>query len=192
MRLIDGDGGGDGALPMEVGASGLRSIPQTVPSPRRIPNRSAFGELRHVVHTEVPLDSIEDRFFSAHSERIIADVVTERLDEEFPDKRFYLKKELVRDIMSSIFSTSQPSEIGSIGTRGTVALQGKDYVGELLDKTTNALITTIANEQNMIQNNEKLSAWDAVLGESNRHGLRAHPKVKINHRRPEQRISMRY
>lgn len=148
-------------------------------------NGSFLSDMRHVIPQEVEIGSTEDGFFSAASEKLVADMVTAQLDAQFPEKKFFLKKELVRGVMASIEKSSMPSEVGLFAVRG-------NYMFELLDKAVNFLVSSIATEQRTVENNESLTVWDTILSESNRHGLRAHSKVKINEKKMPSKISMRY
>jgi hypothetical protein len=152
---------------------------------KNAPNASFLSDLRYVTPQEVTRGSTEDDFFSAASEKLVADMATEQLNAQFPEKEFFLKKELVQGVMASIEKSSMPSEIGIFAVRGS-------YLFELLDKSVNFLVSSIATEQRTIENNEALSLWDTVLSDSNRHGLRSHAKIKINEKKMPSKISMRY
>lgn len=71
--------------------------------------------------------------------------------------------------------------------------QQRNDITMIVDRAINIIVTQIRNEYEMAENNRKLTIWDSVLGDFNKHGLRAHPPIKIRKGGPERfQFHMRY
>lgn len=62
--------------------------------------------------------------------------------------------------------------------------QRNDY-SYIVDKTISLLVRGIKTEEEMIQQNEKLTVWTTILGDFNDQGLRSHDVLKIREKRPD-------
>jgi len=86
--------------------------------------------------------------------------------------------EVITNVMSDVIDKHTP-EIGDIYTRYTIPLKDpRNDISNLNDRVVNIIVNTIVNEQDQIKWNESLTIWDTVLGNFNRHGLRAHSIIR--------------
>ena len=64
---------------------------------------------------------------------------------------------------------------------------------DIIGKTIEVITYTMRNQIEMTANNNKLSVWDNLFGDFNKHGLRAHPNIKLRERHPDYMLfNMRY
>lgn len=88
-------------------------------------------------------------------------------------------------VLSSVYENFRP-ETGDIYTRYNIPTEGGgNYVQRMIDEVINIITTDVKVNLGMDQSNSKLSIWTTVLGDFNKHNLRAHPKIKLRERRPQ-------
>ncbi len=118
------------------------------------------------------------------------------LKEMYPERPSVLVTEpVIQGLLFSVFEDHKQNfrRVGDIYTRyiQPIELQRND-VQEILEKVVRTAVNQIRTEWQTIENNQKLTVWNTLYGEHNPEGLRAHPTIKINHRRPPTQIHMRY
>ena len=81
-------------------------------------------------------------------------------------------------VLDNLYQGFTPS-VGDIYTRYNIPTNCPiDRVNELSNQAIEVIVDDITVNIGMEQQNEKLSLWDTVLGEHNRHGLMPHSKIK--------------
>ena len=92
--------------------------------------------------------------------------------------------ETIGSVLRQVFNAYTP-HIGDIHSRFVVSGEySRDDIRDIVDRCIEIIVTQTKNEIITRQQNSKLSIWNSVLGEANDLGLRAHPPLKLNNRRP--------
>jgi hypothetical protein len=98
-------------------------------------------------------------------------------------------------VLNNVYHGYRPST-GNIASRYIIPQGGNSTGGmfqEMIDQTIEIIYSFLCNEYQIVENNTKLTAWTAVLGEFNEHGLRAHGPLKMRERRIQpMQFNMRY
>lgn len=81
-------------------------------------------------------------------------------------------------VMSNIAANWNP-RTGDIYTRYVIpAAEPRDDLENMNGQVVTVIVNAIRQETEQRELNGRLSVWDSVLGDFNRHGLRAHPILK--------------
>ena len=118
---------------------------------------------------------------------IIQQKITQLLEGVGPSGRsIIVPLDKIAHVLNQVYNSNNP-QVGDIYSRYTLPSLSinRDDITEIVDRTINIIVTSIRNEYEMIKCNNKLSIWDSVYGDFNRHGLRAHPPIKVRKRRSE-------
>lgn len=92
--------------------------------------------------------------------------------------------ETIAHVLSSVYQSQRP-EVGDIYSRYIIDCKNdRNDVQQIIDRSIAIIVSQIRNEYGMIENNEKLSIWNALYGDFNPMGLRQHPPIKIRKKRP--------
>lgn len=99
--------------------------------------------------------------------------------------------ETIAHVLNQVYSSRRPM-VGSIFSRYIQETPENDRndVREMYDRTINIIVSQIRNEYEMIANNRKLTVWNALYGDFNTQGLRAHAPIKLRHRRPNPALGL--
>lgn len=134
------------------------------------------------------------RLFTKTTLRVIQQKTSEYLSGiQQNGKRVIPSERVVVAAMYGIFKNFHPTT-GDIYGKYLVTDQiGRDDYSYIVDQTISLLVQGIRDEMGMVENNQKLTIWNTVLGDFNAHGLRQYPPLKINNKRPDPMLfHMRY
>lgn len=151
------------------------------------------NKLRYVGWTDTDNnDEFYNAFFSVETMKYISKRVTQNLN-GLKSKPIVVGKDTIGHVMSQIYDDRRP-KIGDIITRYTIEDDKVvSLLQELIFRCIELITSTIRDEIEIIQNNEKLSIWTTVLGDFNKEGLRSHDKIKIRNKHPQMMaINMNY
>ena len=125
------------------------------------------------------------RFYSDQTVNIINKKVTELTRGIDPkNRKIIIPTERITEAMDAIFSSYRPS-VGDIHSRYIVpSIAPENRMQDMIDQTIEIIVSHVRNEQEMSQNNSKLTAWVQIYGDFNTNGLRAHDIIKIQEKRP--------
>jgi|OM-RGC.v1.022194365 hypothetical protein len=102
------------------------------------------------------------------------------------DRPILVTPDVIGNVLSSVIETHKP-QVGSIYSRYIQAEQPvRNDVQEIINRTIEIITSTIRNEYEMIENNKRLSVWNALLGDFNHLGLRSHAPIKLRKKRTQQ------
>jgi hypothetical protein len=119
--------------------------------------------------------------------------ITQLLEGVSPDGRpIIVPLKTIGNVLYQCYESHRP-QVGDIYSRFTQSENTRDDVRDIVDRTINIIVSQIKNEYEVIDNNSKLSIWNTVYGDFNKHGLRQHPQIKVRKRRPStMQFHMRY
>lgn len=127
-------------------------------------------------------------FFSQKTINIISKKVTELLMGVDPNNRpIIVPDDKIAYVMQSIYQNFTPSRAGDLYTRYTIPSGSNDlnYVSQLINQVIAVIYTDVKTNLEMEANNKKLTIWTTVLGDFNTEGLRSHPVIYTQKRRPD-------
>ena len=106
---------------------------------------------------------------------------------------YVVADEVIANVMSTAYATYRPQ----LGDGYFMLTQPQEHPRNdpktLTDIVIEIIYDYIVNEEQMKQNNEKLTIWTTVYGDFNEHGLRQHPVIKVNDRNINKvRFNMNY
>ncbi len=92
--------------------------------------------------------------------------------------------ETIGSVLSQCYESNKP-KVGDIFSRYIQQdiEAGRNDVRDIVDRAITIIVGQIKNEYETIENNKKLSVWNALLGDFSKEGLRAHPPIKLNRKR---------
>ena len=127
-----------------------------------------------------------NKLFSKQNVDMISKQVSLLLDGVDPQGRqiIYPDDKIVH-VLNQLYENSKGKKIGDIFSRFHISGtdQARDDVLEINQQTINLIYTTIKNEIEMIECNNKLDKFDTIFGDHNRLGLRRHPKIYATRQR---------
>lgn len=128
-----------------------------------------------------------DFLFSQKNLDYLSNTITEALDGVDPEGRdIIVPKERICEVLNSMYTNSTRPNIGSIHSKDVIpAIGTRNDILEINNQTISVIVSYIRNEIEMTENNKKLTVWTQLYGDFNKHGLRAHPPIKIKKRRPQ-------
>lgn len=105
---------------------------------------------------------------------------------------------VIQNVLENLFVHNRPQAIGDIYSR--FHMVGKDLdcqrafdVNKMVQSTIEVIYNYIKNEHDMAECNKNMTTWNALYGEYNDQGLRAHPPIKTLKKRPmPMQFEMRY
>jgi hypothetical protein len=105
---------------------------------------------------------------------------------------------VIQNVLENLFIHNTPQAIGDIYSK--YHMVGKDLdckrandVSKIVQETIEVIYNYIKNEYEMIDCNNNMTAWNALYGAQNPHGLLAHPPIKVLEKRPmPMQFEMRY
>lgn len=136
----------------------------------------------------------EKELFSPKNTKIISAKITELLEGVDPKgRKILISDKTINFVMSNLYTNFVPRDTGNIHSRYIIP----DYdvppgYQDIIDQTIEIIVEDVKNDIGITENNRKLSIWNTVGGDFNPHGLRHHPPIKINHKKPRSSISMMY
>lgn len=105
---------------------------------------------------------------------------------------------VIQNVLENLFVHNTPQAIGDIYSRyhmvgADLDCQRAFDVSKMLQETIQVIYDYIKNEYEMIECNNNMTAWNALYGTHNEHGLLAHPPIKVLEKRPmPMQFEMRY
>ena len=116
----------------------------------------------------------------------ISTKISQLLDGVVPETKIVYPDIRIREVIGQIFYNSKRPDIGSIASKDIIPNeQARNDIRFIIAQTIEIITKTLRTELEMIENNKKLSIWNSVYGDFNEKGLRAHPPIKIRHKRPQ-------
>lgn len=88
-------------------------------------------------------------------------------------------------VISQIYDNYQP-QTGDIYSRYIIPTTNKfdTYVQDIIAQSIEVITSSVRNNLEMEENNEKLTIWTTVYGDFNAHQLRQHAPIKVLNKRP--------
>jgi len=126
-------------------------------------------------------------YYSQDTITTISHKITQLLMGVDPDNRpIIVPDRTICNIMSWVYDGYRPAT-GDIYGRYTVPNnEPTNHVNDMINQVINIIVTDVRVNLETEQNNAKLSIWTSVLGDGvNDSGLRAHPPIKLRHKRPQ-------
>jgi len=125
------------------------------------------------------------QYFSQDTVNLISKKVTQLLQGVEPENRpILVPDETIVSVMSTIYYNFRPTTGDIYGRYNIPSHEQQSYVQSMIDQVIEVITSQIRNEYGFIENNSKLTIWTTVYGDFNKFGLRQHPPLKINHRKP--------
>ena len=127
------------------------------------------------------------RFFTQGTINMISAKVSQLLDGVDPQNRkIIVPDRTIANVMDSIYTNYRPRTSDIYGRYNVPSGDTcNDYITDMTDQVIEFIYSDVRNNLEMDQNNEKLSAWNTVLGDFNSNNLRSHPVIKIREKRPQ-------
>jgi len=146
------------------------------------------NNMRYALHQQGNIQPDVKILFTAEVFKKISSIVTDLLQGVHPEGNpIVVSNRVIGHMLSTVYSQERTntSHGRNIYSKYIIPSNLTNYnvLSTIIDKTINSLTEYIKNEYEMIETNKKLNVWDSVLGDSNRHGLRAHPPIKTRERR---------
>jgi hypothetical protein len=138
--------------------------------------------------------TFEKNVYSPESIKKISSTITESLKGVDPQGRdIVVGDNVIRSVLNTIIESHIPRS-GDIYSKYQIMYNDpNNSASDIIAKTIEVITYTTRNEIEMIKNNNKLSVWDNLFGDFNKHGLRAHPNIKLKERHPDYMLfNMRY
>ena len=103
------------------------------------------------------------------------------------NRKIIIPNDKICNVLSTVYKYGTRANVGDIYSRYTVGtIDTRNDIKDINNQTINIIVSAIRDEVEMTENNKKLSVWDqALLGDFNRQGIRAHGPIKIRKRRPQ-------
>jgi hypothetical protein len=90
----------------------------------------------------------------------------------------------ISSVLSECYQSNSPV-VGDIHSRFIIEGEStRNDCVEIVDRTIQIIVSQIRNEIETVENNNKLTIWNSLYGDFNKHGLRGHSGIKLNKRRP--------
>lgn len=122
--------------------------------------------------------------FSEETVLFIYRKVTELL-REFYSGGIIVPIDRIIDILNAVYEAYRPST-GDIYSRYNIpSNEYYNYVDEIINQTIQIIVTQVKDNLGTDQLNGTLTKWTTLLGDFNEKGLRSHPPIKINKRKPQ-------
>lgn len=105
---------------------------------------------------------------------------------------------VIQNVLENLFLHNTPQAIGDIYSKYHMVGEDLDCkrasdVSKMVQETIEVIYNYIKNEYEMIECNNNMTAWNALYGAQNPHGLLAHPPIKVLQKRPmPMQFEMRY
>lgn len=100
----------------------------------------------------------------------------------------------IAHVVSQVYQSQNPI-VGDIYSRYIISgiESVRNDIRQIIDRTISIIVTTIKDEFEVTENNNKLTIWTTLLGDDNAHGLRAHAPIKLKNRGPDRhQFNMNY
>ena len=138
--------------------------------------------------------TFERDVYSPETLKKISGIITETLKGVDPQgKDIVVGEGVIKSVLNSIIESHIPRS-GDIYSKYQIMYNDPNNSAEdIIGKTIEVITYTMRNQIEMTANNNKLSVWDNLFGDFNKHGLRAHPNIKLRERHPDYMLfNMRY
>jgi hypothetical protein len=134
------------------------------------------------------------RLFTKTTVNVIQQKTAEYLTGVEPNgKKIIPTERVVVAALYGIFKNFHPTTGDMYGKYTVVDQTQRDDYSYIIDQTISLLVQGIRDDIGMAEQNQKLTIWTTVFGDFNEHGLRQHPPIKINQKRPDPMLfHMRY
>jgi hypothetical protein len=130
-------------------------------------------------------DPLTTMLFSQKTLKIIRDKVSEyTIGVDPKGRRIIPSDNVITTALYGVFENYHPATGDIYGKYLVVDMSTRDDYAAIVDQTISLIVRGITTELGMIEQNNKLSIWDTVLGDFNSKGLRSHPPLKIRENRP--------
>lgn len=143
-----------------------------------------FNTMRHTGWSNSNRQCLQ-QFFSKQTVDLISRKVTELTMGVDPhNRKIVVPPVRICEVMDGVYQGYRPST-GDIYSRYIITNdQQQNMVQSLIDQTIEIIVSNIRNTLGIEQANQKLSAWVQVYGDFNTQGLRQHPPIKVQNKRP--------
>lgn len=103
------------------------------------------------------------------------------------NRKIIVPDDKISNVLSTVYKYGTRCNVGDIYTRYNVGgISTRNDIKDINNQTITIIVSAIRDEVETTENNKKLSIWDqALLGDFNRQGLRAHAPIKIRKRHPQ-------
>ena len=119
-------------------------------------------------------------FFSEENMNMLSSIIFKKLQAH--GLYMVVTKRVIAGIMSDLLR-KHSAKLADIHSIFTIPDElPRNDLATLNERVVNTIVSTIVNEDDMRRMNESLNIWDTVYGDFNRHGLRAHSKIRKRER----------
>jgi hypothetical protein len=125
-----------------------------------------------------------EALFSMDTVLFISKKVTELLRQFYP-QGVVVPLDLLINVLNAIYEAYRPST-GDIYSRYTIpSNENQNCIDEIINQTVQVVVTQVKDNIGMDQRNSQLTKWTSLLGDFNQQGLRSHPPIKTNKKKPQ-------
>jgi len=138
--------------------------------------------------------TFERDVYSPETIKKISNIITKSLKGVDPQGRdIVVGDNVIKSVLSSIIESHIPRS-GDIYSKYQIMYNDpNNSANDIIAKAIEVITYTTRNGTEMVTNNGKLSVWDNLFGDFNKHGLRAHAPIKLRERHPDYMLfNMRY
>jgi hypothetical protein len=133
------------------------------------------------------------KFFSKKHINLISSKVTQLLmGVDHKNRPIIVPDTTIESVMSSVFNSYIPEDTGIIHNKIVSSNKPYSCTQQLTDQVIEIIVNDVKNNLGMEECNRKLSIWDSILGDFNKHGLMPHSHIKLNNRKPPLQFNMNY
>ena len=139
------------------------------------------------------MNTIDNQLNMLLSDKTIKYYIREEIDKKLNNsmdiERDYVYKILIHEINNyrnrydRHVNKITTDNIKNIYTNQMSKFKPRD-IFNIINDTTERIVSDITIENNMIKNNNKLDRWTTILGDNNKHGLRSYSNIKLNEKKP--------
>lgn len=150
-----------------------------------------YAEQNYMAHVGWSTTSSDDKglelLLSQENIDNLSRVITDQLMNIDPlHRKIRVSNEQIASVLSSIYSNGTRTNIGDIYSRYIIApKEPRCDLRTICNQTIQVIVSTIRDEIETIQKNQKLTVWNTLYGDFNKQGLRAHAPIKIRRKHPQ-------
>jgi hypothetical protein len=143
---------------------------------------------QYVLYDGLP-DAVQEELFTTDTIKNISQTITKVLRGTLPTRDIIVADHVICDVLSNIYQNYIP-QTGDIYSRYIIPLDNQSscsWMGNIIQQAIQVIVSNVKNTYDMEKQNKDLTIWTTILGESNKHGLRSHPPIKIRKRNTNNR-----
>jgi len=140
---------------------------------------------QYIAHVGYKDTSLNVRaLFSTETLFLISNAVTNNLRDIYAPG-IIVSLALINNVLNALYEAYRTPSGDPITMYNVVSNENPNMVDALINQTINVITGSVKSQLIIERNNFKLNKWDTVLGTHNAQGIRSHPVLKINDKRPQ-------